>query len=355
MARAPELHVVWADYRYPPNTSEIMYRRSTDGGDTWRPAVRVSHHPADSDYPSLAVSDDIVHVVWQDDRDGGFEIYHRASSDGGLSWSEARNLSRNGADSRLPAITAGDGAVLVVWEDSRNGASELYQVRSVDGGQSWTAPLRLTDAPGDSGVPSLSSGAGMVYLVWQDARSGHNEVYLQRSPDHGASWSDAMRLTYGSVSSETPSLEVSGGSLHLCWVDRRDDRSFFEVYSMTSPDGGDSWSSVHRLSHATGNSFVPSIEAGGDNVVVLWHDERAGRPDIYYSESVDRGRTWSPEANLSNDPADSYSPFVALTGRTVHVIWQDGRNPGPYNHDIFYQRGTLPLLPRRPSARVAPD
>ncbi len=252
VASGSELHVIWADYRYPPNTSEILYRRSTDAGDTWLPFARVSHHPASSDYPSLEVSDGIVHVVWQ------------------------------------------------------------------------------------------------------DARSGRNEIYLERSADHGATWSDAEQLTHGSVSSETPSLEVNGRFLHLAWVDRRDDRSNTEVYYKRSGDRGETWSDARRLQHATGNSFVPSLAAAGDNVVVIWHDERLGRPDIYSSESEDRGLTWSGEINLSNDPADSYSPFVAVTRREVHLIWQDGRNPGPYNHEIFYQRGSLPAHPRRGSARVAP-
>lgn len=353
VARGSELHVIWADYRYSPNTSEIMYRRSPDAGDTWLPFARVSHHPASSDYPSLEVSNGVVHVVWQDNRDGNTEIYHRSSADGGATWSEARNLSRNSADSRYPAIVSSGDAIDVVWEDTRYGASEILLARSTDGGISWSAPVRLTNAPGASAFPSLSTGGGTVFLVWQDARGGRNEIYLKRSTDHGSTWSDAVRVTHGSVSSETPSLVDDGRIIHLTWVDRRDDHTSFEVYSKASGDRGETWSPPHRLSHASGNSFVPSIEASGDNVVVFWHDERLGNPDIYYSESHDRGRTWSDEVNLSDDPADSYSPFVAISGQKVHLIWQDGRNPGPNNHDIFYQRGTLPLNPRRAARRIS--
>jgi hypothetical protein len=354
VARGTELHVIWADYRYPPNTSEIMYRRSTDDGGTWLHSVRISNDPASSDYPSLEVSGGIVHVVWQDERGGSIDIYHRSSSDGGSTWSDVHNLSRNPADSRYPVIVASGDAVNVVWEDSRHGAREIFQVRSTDGGKTWSEPVGLTSTGAASGFPSLSAGDGMVYLVWQDARGGHPEIYLKRSIDHGSTWSDGEQVTHGSVSSETPSLVDDGRLLHLTWVDRRDDFNFFEVYYKQSDDRGATWSAARRLSHATGNSFVPSIEASGGNVVVFWHDERLGNPDIYYAESWDRGLSWSEEINLSDDPADSYSPFVAVSRHKVHLIWQDGRNPGPYNHDIFYQRGTLPLHPRRTSGRRAP-
>ncbi len=51
-------------------TDEIYYKRSTDAGVSWGADTRLTNNTADSEYPSVAVSGSVVHVVWHDDRDG---------------------------------------------------------------------------------------------------------------------------------------------------------------------------------------------------------------------------------------------------------------------------------------------
>ena len=45
-------------------------------------------------------------------------------------------------------------------------------------------------------------------------------------------------------------------------------------------------------------AFVTSF---GDDVLVLWLDDRSGDDDIYLRHSSDRGATWSPEKRIDTD------------------------------------------------------
>ena len=75
------MHVVWYDYRngtYP----EIYYIRSTNEGTSWGPDVRLTNSLGFSGNPSVSVYGTSVHVVWQDDKEGNPEIYHKYNPTG---------------------------------------------------------------------------------------------------------------------------------------------------------------------------------------------------------------------------------------------------------------------------------
>ncbi len=80
----------------------------------------------------------------------------RRSSDGGATWSTRRALSPAGAIAAFPAAVAtGAGDVRVWYMDDRRGpdAWNVWYRESVDGGRTWTAGERISDAV--SGRPYL--------------------------------------------------------------------------------------------------------------------------------------------------------------------------------------------------------
>ncbi len=94
---------------------EIMYQRSLDGGATWEEPTRLTDAPGESMRPSLALAGSFVHIVWFDRRDGIFDVFHRASRDGGASWGPEARLSTPDADDERPSVAASAGWAHVVW------------------------------------------------------------------------------------------------------------------------------------------------------------------------------------------------------------------------------------------------
>ncbi len=337
------VHVVWYDNR--DGNPEIYYKRSTDGGISWSADTRLTNNAADSYYPSVAVSAQApalaVHVVWVDERDGNSEIYYKRSADGGLSWGADTRLTNNTATSFHPSVTVSGSVVHVVWNDNRNGKPEIYYKRSTDGGINWGADTRLTNNFANSLCPSVAVSAQApalaVYVTFVDERNGNSQIYYKRSTDGGISWGADTRLTNNNFNSGISSVAVSGQApalaVHVVWYDLRDGN--WEIYYKRSTDAGINWGTDTRLTNNTAVSWAPSVALSGSAVHVVWYDNRDGNEEIYYKRSTDGGISWSADTRLTNNAADSYYPSVAVSGSAVHIVWRDNRDG---NVEIYYKR-----------------
>jgi hypothetical protein len=174
------VHVVWYDNR--DGNQEIYYKRSTDAGISWGADVRLTNNTGASYFPSVAVSGSVVHVVWIDGRDGNNEIYCKRSTDAGLSWGADTRLTNNTAYSFYPSIAVSGSVVHVIWEDYRDGNYEIYYKSSLDEGVSWGTDTRLTNNTADSFYPSIAVSSSVVHVVWLDIRDGNWEIYYKRNP-----------------------------------------------------------------------------------------------------------------------------------------------------------------------------
>jgi hypothetical protein len=114
------------------------------------------------------------------DWETGWEIYYTRSTDGGLSWlPEVRMTEASGVSAR-PSLAVDGENVLLVWFDSRDGDFEIYFKQSRDGGETWLPDLRLTEAAGDSAHPTVAARGGAVHVLWHDTRDGNAEIYHRR-------------------------------------------------------------------------------------------------------------------------------------------------------------------------------
>ncbi len=325
------VHVVWWDGR--DGNEEIYYKRSTNEGVSWSADTRLTINTANSGSPSVAISGSVVHVVWNDERDGNDEIYYKRSPDGGVSWGADTRLTNNTAISWPPSVAVSGSAVHVVWYDDRDGNFEIYYKRSTDGGVNWSADTRLSINTAFSGYPSVTVSGSVVHVVWYDGRDGNDELYYKRSTDGGVSWGADTRLTNNTATSVYPSVTVSGSVVHVVWQDERDGN--YEIYYKRSTDGGVNWSADTRLTNNTADSYIPSVAVSGSVVHVVWYDGRDGNYEIYYKRSTDGGVNWSADTRLTNNTDVSQIPSVAVSGTVVHVVWTDNRDG---NAEIYYKR-----------------
>jgi hypothetical protein len=282
------VHVIWRDFR--DENAEIYYKRSLDDGATWSEDIRLTNNPAHLEYPSIAVSGSNVHVVWMDYREESNaiygEIYYKVSLNNGANWGNDTRLTNDPAVSWYPSIAVSDSNVHVVWYDRRDGNSEIYYKRSLDNGVNWSQDFRLTNNIDDSYSPSVGVSCSNVHVVWRDNRDGNDEIYYNQSFDNGTNWGTDKRLSYNSAESWSPSIAVSDSNVHLVWMDRR-------------------------------NGF---------------------NGEIYYNHSFDNGANWDTDTTrLTNDPAVSWFPSIAVSGSNVHVVWEDHRHGNNYG-EIYYKR-----------------
>ena len=333
VASGDSVHVVWYDSRHGPGTWEIYYKRSTNGGTAWGADTRLTYDDSTSSFPTVAVSGPNVHVAWQEMRDQNPEIYFKRSTDAGSTWGADTRLTRDTSYSYYPSLAVFGSDVHAVWEDGRDGNSEIYTKRSTDAGSTWGPDVRLTNDPASSSIPSVAVTGSNVHVVWSDYRDGDLEIYTKRSTDGGASWDPDVRLTNASNASMFSSVAVSGSNVHVVWTDQRDIDP--EVYYIRSTDNGTTWDPDTRLTYRQGSSLYASIAASGPMVHLIWKDVGQG---IYYKRSTDSGTTWAPDTVVTYSSGIVLYPSVAVSGPKVHAVWWDSRDGPSGNVEIYYKR-----------------
>ncbi len=350
------IHVVWYDgvTIAKPNW-EIFYKRSTDGGLNWSANVNLSNNDSISYNPAIAVSGNYVHVVWYDNLDSkldvdgkpdwNYEEYYKRSTDGGITWGPVIRLTNNAYKSLHPSIFVSGLNVHIVWNDNRDGNYEVYYKNSADRGDNWSADMRLSYTAGKSWIPAVAVSGSVVHVAWHDSTAGNWEIYYKRSIDGGISWGADTRLTNNSASSEYPTLAVSGSIVHIAWNDFRNG-TIPNIYYKRSTNGGLSWGTDTRLSMKNSNyDLFPSLELNGSNLHLVFYSHRTtgkyASYDIIYKKSTNDGVTWGSDVQLTNNRAHSVVPSIAVSGTNVHVIFRDNREG---NYEIYYKRYIGPSL-----------
>jgi len=174
------IHVVWYDDR--DGNFEIYYLQSIDGGSTWRTENRLTEDSGYSVFPSVAVSGSNVHIVWMDLRNGPPDIYYKRSTDGGTTWQIDTDLPGYHSNAWSPSITVAESNIHLVWNDWRYEGIEIYYKRSTDKGTTWENDTRLTDDNTYSVGPSVAVSDSNVHVVWNDDRDSNREIYYKRNP-----------------------------------------------------------------------------------------------------------------------------------------------------------------------------
>ena len=323
------VHVLYSDNR--DGNLEIYYKRSTDAGISWGADTRVTNSIDSSVKPSVAFSGSVLHIVWQDKRDGIFNIYYKRSTDAGLSWGTDSRLSNNIYASFNPSLSVSGLNVNAVW-DIQNG---IYFKRSTDGGVSWGADVIFASGA-DAHTPSICVSGTILHVVWvqQEGLGYGYDIYYKRSTDNGINWGTNTLLTNTSSSLwDPPSIAVSGSIVHVVYSVYN--ISKWDIYYKRSTNGGTSWTGDTDLVNSTASAINPSLAVSGSAVHIAWFDARNTNMQIYYKRSTNGGNAWETDTRLTNTDSNSVVPSIATAGSIVHIVWFDNRDG---NYEIYYKR-----------------
>jgi hypothetical protein len=243
-------YITWHD----DGTGDIFVRRSTDNGATWKAVVNISNNAGYSSQTQIAVSGANVYLVWRDDTPGNDDILFRRSTDNGATWKVVVNLSNNAGDSFGPQIAVSGSNIYVVWYDNTPGALDVFSKRSTDNGATWKAVKNLSNNAGTSYSPRIAVSGSNVYVTWPDNTPGNYDVLLRRSTDNGATWKAVKNLTNNAGASSTPQITTVGSDVYIVWVDQTTGND--DIFLRRSADNGATWKAIKNLSNNAGFSYL---------------------------------------------------------------------------------------------------
>lgn len=240
------VYAVWDRSRFPSDNAnfnalhssafrgDIMFSRSTDGGQTWTPASDLFAQNKNqftignqiTVLPDGTLVDAFNLLVGSGRQPSGVQTFEAVirSTDKGETWSKpiiiaqdqslpvfdplTGELVRSGEGLPDIAVDPNNGGLYVVWADGRfsHGThDDIALSRSTDGGLTWSPPIKANQTPIDVAAftPSVKVAAdGTVGVTYYDFRNINSsdpttlptDYFLARSHNGGMSW-DEVRIT----------------------------------------------------------------------------------------------------------------------------------------------------------------
>ena len=349
---------------------DIYFKKSKDGGVTFSKAINLSNNSGFSEHPQIAVSGSDVYIAWTDSTSMKKEILFRMSSDEGNSFGKIIKLSNSSLESYNQEIAAFANNVYVVWED--NNSSSIVLKASTDRGNTFKDIKTITTNGAErAGVgesyPKIAAYGNNVYLVWnvgmppytfkdgdnnedynktnskdQRGEEQHHQyqgIFFTKSSDNGDNFGNIVKLNNQASPIGESQIAASGDQVYIVWSGNSDNLIPNDLFFIKSIDKGNSFTYETILSKKS--SLNAELAVYGNNLYVLWQDFLKGKTnnnnqEILIKMSKDGGDIFTDIIkNISHNKGVSECPSIAVSQNILYLVWEDDTLG---NHEILFTR-----------------
>jgi hypothetical protein len=368
------VYMIWQDSMPGNNIRnyDVFFKKSNDSANTFsKEVINLSNNNGFSEHPQIAASGNNVYIVWADNSNSSpsasstsREILFVRSTDGGNTFSNPVSLSEDTRDSYNQEIFAFGDNVYVVWLDKAHSDSEtannILFKSSADAGATFSQTLTIGNNANDYSFPKLAAYNDQVYAVWnvegqgsiQSSNRDSAGLFFVKSSNQGSNFGEPIKLNYPEQEFGEAQIAASGQSVYVVWGGSHLN-TVSNIFLTKSIDTGETFSDPIAITDDD-NSLKPSNveividqEEGSNNnsnnLYIAWQDvtttegENNKKEEVLFKMSSDNGYTFHNTINLSKNHDISECPSLAVDNNKVYVIWED-LSPG--NHEVLFTRST---------------
>ncbi len=355
--RTNNMYISWTQFDHygsfnSKDSSIILFSKSTDGGASWSTPLRInkvagdcidSDNTVEGAVPAVGPNGEI-YISWA----GPNGLVFNKSLDQGKTWLNSEifvssipggwdyEISGIYRANGLPVTTCDvsngpdRGTIYINWSDQRNGNSDtdIWLVKSSDGGKTWTAPVKVNNDNSKRQqfftFMTIDQSNGYLYFIFYDRRNyadDSTDVYLAVSTDGGTSFinrkisQSPFFPNSGVFFGDYTNITASNGIVRPIWTrlnngqlsiwtdvtplkniltetvqsDTKSENLLFENY----PNPANDYVYVSYKLHAAANINLSIYDLQGKTISTIIHNER--KPIGKYIERINLN-----ELNLTN-------------------------------------------------------
>jgi hypothetical protein len=351
-----------------------MFKKIDEKSKSFASAVNISKATGISNLARLSSSDDNIYVTWEDKQTDKWKLLFSKSDDKGTQFGPITNLSNSTGNVHLHDLSASGKNVFVLWAANENISSsnkEIFFRKSQDGGDSFGDVINLSKDIDDSLDPHMviNQNGTIIYIVWIKCDTKHDDpdchVAFTRSLDQGNTFTDSKIIDaekfliqglnsssgnaiFNSNSNVFPPYlsdnstlneeiiainpiiftSLEGKQVYVLWEQSTFGKGDSEIFLKSSNDYGNSFDSSINISNSSGTSRLAHGNIFGEDLYVTWADtlNQSGTFDIMLTK-IGAKNQLGKVLNLSNNSGNSVSPYLWISDNDlIYVIWSDSTN-----------------------------
>jgi hypothetical protein len=328
--------------------SQTFFTISKDGGQTWNnlPLTRnLSKSRGEAFGPAIALTRSgttRAYIVYHDNSNGTTQAY-LVRSKKNTKFRSPSNITPGvgGAFAPRVALDSQEG-VNVVWGEIASGNRRVVFLRSTDQGATFTEPIDISRSSADAFDPEIAiDSLNNINVAWEDTAPGVSAIMFCRSTDGGQTFSAPSRVSTGEGRATEAHIAVDrSGRIHIAWVD--ESGGDFQIFYSRSTDGGQTFSTPLDVSEDAGQEFhKPFVAVFGDSVYVAFHKQSGRNQQALLVKSSDAGVSFDDSVQVSRADSNTgraHSPAMVFDsdGR-LHIVWIDTSIVGNDEGLMFYR------------------
>ncbi len=268
----PDYFVVWEDYRSDYYNGDIYGARIAMSGSVIDTAgIIISNAVGTQELPAISC-DSVNHlVVWTDRRNGDYDIYgSRINQSGTVLDPMGIPISSTVNDQSNPSIIFGGTDYFIVWTDFRSGAANIYGARvAPDGTVLDPTGIAITTAALEQYAPTVGFDGINYLVVWQDYRNHAWDIYGARVTQAGILIdTGGIPISTAAYEQIAPAVAFDGLNYIIVWADRRTGGADLDIYGAKMNPSG-SIIEEFVVSDQPGQQISPALAHGAGNRMLV--------------------------------------------------------------------------------------
>lgn len=322
-------YFVWSDNT--PGNKDVFYRRLDVIPPIGSVFANLSASAADSVCPKIAVTGGNVYVAWTENG----SVKFRRSTDGGATFKPVITL---GCSPLVSDIAAAGPNVSVLTNRAGRSTSASSGAGFVTSGPGC-GPVNV----GDVEWGYVFAADPFFYYLFRVKPAPGNQANIYFRREGPVNIPNTLVCHQHEMGTDRAGIIASGRSIYAWWDWAASGPGLLFT---RSADGGLTWSGAADVTG--GSFLNPGRQRAvlaGKNLYFVW-EAMGGTNDIWFRRSTDAGASFGPVANVSNNSTNSSTPAVLVNGLTAYVGWEDAGMGG--NKDIFLNRsatGSFSVVP----------